>query len=149
MKNKKRSLNSLINIVNNNPVKSSIRKSPKKRVFSKPRRHDEQDLSNRIGKDLDMLELQNKVLWHDRLNSGMAQRHGYWIKLCKEGTSDRYILLPDKIVLFIEVKANTKQRPSQSCFQFKVEQAGHKYYIVDSWENWVEVRNMHIDENIF
>lgn len=125
-----------------------VKKRKERAVETKPRKHEEQDLSKRISIDCRLLELQGYVLHSDRLNSGMAQRNGRWIRLCKEGTADRIIFCLYKLVIFIEVKSKTgKQTIEQYDFMYKMTACGHLYFIIDDWDHWCEVRERYIVNN--
>ena len=136
-------------IFKNVPLARVRSKNPRAKS-TKPRQHKEQTLSGRIGKDLDFLELQGIVIHHDRLNSGMAQRAGYYIKLCKGGTADRVIYCENKLVIFIETKGDGKQTLEQKEFQVKMEKCSHKYFVVESLEKWEGIKNCIISkQNIY
>lgn len=111
---------------------------------TKPRKRTEGELSKRIEKDCDLLTLTGHIIHHDRLNCGMAMRGGYWIRLCKEGTSDRIIFCLNKLVIFIETKGKGKQSEDQELFMYKMAECGHLYFIVKTWDIWVEIKNKYI-----
>lgn len=152
-----RALKAMVSVMNPPAVKNEIFKgikTPYKRKKEinprKKYKHDEQDLSRLIQEDLKLLEFHNDIIHWDRQNCGKVQTiFGYWIKLLRIGTSDLYFMLPERLMVYIETKAKTGQSKEQKEFQFKVERAGQKYHIVDSWGKWVEVRDEYIGKNIF
>lgn len=152
MGNDLRALKAMVSVMNPSAVKSPIFKGvkmPYKRKKStkprKPQRHDEQDLSRLIQADLKLLEFHKRIVHFDRLNSGLVQTAlGYWIKLCRKGTSDIYFMMPGRLIIYIETKAKTGQSKEQKEFQEKVERAGHKYHVVNSVEKWTWVKSMYV-----
>lgn len=152
-----KTLKSMVRIMNPSAVKNeifngvpSIRRRTKRKASTKPRKHDEQNLSHLIQEDLKLLELRRNIVHWDRYNSGTVQSiSGYWIKLCRKGTADLAFMLSGRMTVYIETKARTKQEDCQIEFQHKVERAGHKYYIVKSWKEWVDVKAKHIVEEVF
>lgn len=110
---------------------------------TKPRQRTEGVLSDRIREDLKVMEWQGMIVWHDRLNSGRIEtRFGYWIKLCREGTADIVVYGKDRLVVFIETKAKTKHTDEQIAFGKKMTEAGHKYFLVKTWDEWVEIKKI-------
>lgn len=147
-----RALKAMTSLMNPAGVKHQIFKDVKmpyrRSKETKPRKaykHEEQDLSRLIQDDLKLAEFHQEIVHFDRYNSGMIKTiMGYWIKLCRKGTSDIMFMLKDRLNIYIETKAKTGQSKDQKEFQQKVELAGHKYYIVDGVEKWNEIRNKHI-----
>jgi len=75
------------------------------------------------------------VIWCDRLQSGVAQKGPYYVRLCKAGTPDLYAIIRDKdyfgFLLFIEVKTiKGRQTPEQKEFQHMIYGLKHVHYIV-------------------
>lgn len=148
MGNDLRALKAMVSVMNPSGVKSPIFKGvkmPYKRkkevVKRKAYKHDEQDLSRDIQDDLKLLEFHKRIVHWDRYNCGKIQSSlGYWLKLCRTGTADLMFMMPGRLNIYIETKAKTGQSKEQKLFQEKVERAGHKYYIVESWDKWVEVK---------
>lgn len=143
-----RSLKAMVSVINpsavNNEIFKGVKIPYKRKKETNPRKkykHDEQDLSRLIQEDLKLLEFHNDIIHWDRQNCGKVQTtFGYWIRLLRTGTPDLYFMLPDKLMVYIETKAKTGQSKEQKEFQLKVERAGHRYYIVDSWNKWLFVK---------
>lgn len=88
------------------------------------------------------------------ITKNILKKHGLL-----NGVSDLIILLPNK-VLFVELKkpkqkvfnhktgrmntkAGGKQSPEQKAFQEKVESLGFEYYLVDEFNDFVDIIKMH------
>lgn len=73
----------------------------------------ESQLSKSVADLLQLMMNAGKVIWHDRLNSGRIPvrkgRHFQWIHLCKKGTPDRFAILNDGRVLWLEIKRMTER----------------------------------------
>ncbi len=68
----------------------------------------------------------------------VKQRNGMAIKFVSpgfDGVPDRLVLLPDKIIVFVELKATGKKmRPLQVKRKRQLESLGFKVYCIDSKE---------------
>ena len=109
----------------------------------------EADLKRTVRDYLKILKKQGKI-WFARLNSGgifpKYKGRYYKIELCEEGTADYIVInqitmldegmeieLPR--VIFLELKAKTKQTEAQREFQKTVENQGADYCIIKSLED--------------
>jgi hypothetical protein len=94
---------------------------------------------------LQILENQGK-LYCDRLNSGALmgsnENESIWrVNLCKAGTADIFFIVYGRII-FVETKrAKGKQRETQKLFQNKVESVGALYWLVKSFDEFLEKFN--------
>jgi hypothetical protein len=77
-----------------------------------------------------------EVVHVDRLNSGMAQKGKYWIKLCKEGTPDLYAIVKHNggKLIFIETKSpdGGYQSQDQKKFEDMLKGLDNVHYILVS-----------------
>lgn len=68
----------------------------------------ESALSKTVSDFLQLMVNAGRVIWHDRLNSGGIKAviggRPYWMHLCKKGTPDRYAILSDGLMLWLEIK---------------------------------------------
>lgn len=94
---------------------------------------------------LQLLENQKKILHFDRLNSGCifasypGSKKRYRIRLCREGTSDVIVFLPDTRTIFLEFKQNGKPlTQDQISFRLKMESAGYIYFVITSVEELIK-----------
>lgn len=79
-----------------------------------------------------------------RLNSGVAKRGKYYIKLCPEGTADLLLCPPHQAPIWIETKTedgNTKpdRAKKQAEFAYDVESLGHRYIKATSLDDVLAV----------
>lgn len=80
-------------------------------------KHLMKQISNRLG----IYRLTGEVVWHHRIQSGMAKVGTYHIKLAEAGTPDYFVLIRGRndelVALFIEAKSDTgKLRTMQVSF---------------------------------
>lgn len=147
-----KALKGMVKVMNpsklNDPIFDGVPTPRKRRKETKPRREykrAEASLSKIIQDDLSRLELNGRIVHWDRYNSGQVQTAtGYWIKLCRKGTADLFFMLPGRLNVYLETKANSEHRKDQKLFQEKVEKAGHRYYLVNNVEEWEEIKNRYI-----
>jgi len=103
----------------------------------------ESDLKSTIYQYLTVCESMGK-LWFERLNSGELlvlnkDQSKRLVKLCREGTSD-FIVVAFGRPIFIECKKiGGKQSESQKEFQQKVESVGAIYWLVDNFEQFLNL----------
>ena len=97
----------------------------------------EKEISQAIGQVLDYAQVLGEIKYHDRLNSGamiIAARgpnKRRAIRLCKPGTPDRYVILRNGKMVWIEVKTQKgRQTPDQQQFQEMIESLTGHYYIL-------------------
>jgi len=104
--------------------------------------------------------LNTQKVYHDRLNSGKVnvvkkyfcrktnqwKEFSNWLWLCKEGTPDRYFLLPLKIgdlvfavTCYVEVKTRGKKpTPEQLARHQELRESGAIVIIADSLDSFIE-----------
>jgi hypothetical protein len=69
----------------------------------------ETSFSKTVKDALQLYQNRKLVVWHDRLQAGKVQlKSGRWMHLCRAGTPDRYAILSDGTMLWIEVKTMAK-----------------------------------------
>lgn len=83
--------------------------------------------------------LQLKRVFHWRNNSGALKTENHFVRFGATGSPDIIAIIKGQCI-GIECKAtNGKQSDHQKVFQFKMEQAGGKYYLVHSLDDLVAV----------
>jgi len=109
----------------------------------------ESEISKSVADFLQLMLNSKRIVWHDRLNSGsVCVRKKYrkpeggfkiydrFMHLCKVGTPDRYALLPDGSMLWIEVKRpGGIVEPDQMKFKEMIDQIPGHHYIVAKYVN--------------
>lgn len=108
----------------------------------------ESKLSKAVSDILQILQNSGKILWHDRLQSGEVVvkkgNHCYKVKLCKSGTPDRYAILRDGRILWLEIKVlGKKLEPLQEEFRDRViEFDMHEHLTIRSIHDLMRFFNM-------
>lgn len=120
-------------------VKLPVKRKPRAKE-TKPREKVEMNLQSMVFSDLRILELNKKIAWFDRLNSGKVIHHGRFIQLCRKGTSDAIVFCFNKKVVFIEFKGTGTQTEDQKKFESKIKSAGHIYIVIKSYEEYQQYK---------
>lgn len=108
----------------------------------------EADLKRTVESYLELLYNQGKI-YYERLNSGslLASYDGKSyrrIRLCREGTADFIVVIGESSVrrnmaiIFLEIKAKTKQSEAQKQFQRIVEAQGAEYMLIKTIDEVIE-----------
>jgi len=86
--------------------------------------------------------LEDRMIYNDRLQAGEAKsRDGYFMKLCKPGTPDRFAIVHGRII-FIEVKRLGEKPSNQQLERHEeIRQSGAIVLIVDSFNSFVSELN--------
>lgn len=87
------------------------------------------------------LQYQEKLgkLVYQKNNSGAYKIGTRFVRFGKSGSPDFYVFLKS-VILCIEVKnENGRQTENQIEFQNKIERLGHKYFIVHSLDDLIEI----------
>lgn len=96
----------------------------------------ETELSKSVADLLQVMKRAGKVIWHDRLQSGRVPvkkgPYQHWMRLCKNGTPDRYAILANGLVLWLEIKRPTERlEEKQMDFKRMIERLpGHVHMTV-------------------
>lgn len=90
---------------------------------------------------LDECELQDRIIAHCRYKGWFVIYSGMHRKTSTPiGTPDLVIYADQERVFTIETKSNTgKQRPEQIGVQLMLEKCGHKYHLIRSFEQFLEL----------
>lgn len=89
---------------------------------------------------LQLMENQSKLVYIKNNSGSFVNKNGNFYRMGRPGSSDFIVAISNGITLWLEVKLpTTKQNENQILFEQKVKNLGHKYYVVRSVDEVVDL----------